>query len=377
MALRAYTVTQTDTAAWTGDSAGIRTGLEREGLLTRVEFTVEITPSATLTGANQPDGLFRLIQNHSIIGKQTYFNLPADDGCQGGVLAHYINKWDGFSDGHYSGSITAPSLTISPVNFVFHCGSRPRDRYSRDNPFDLTAFIPAGGESQLNAIWTTSGNDVMDDTVTISSAVGVYTLHRVVGSADEIRAEMMRQGVLDRPLGGGAVWRGCLPHEPGVTGMYPNWTAVNHGNAAATTDYDAEIENIVVDGFLKRIAFVCQDATTTRTLRASDELSRLAVRVPGKGEDLFKARLQYQASLTGYESNAEADDAAMDFQAHSPQGIHVIDFRSRGHPEYGLDLRGVSLGKVRLGMYNTTRAAGDDTLFVFERYQCYYDKLAW
>ena len=57
---------------------------------------------------------------------------------------------DGFGYGHGTGSVTAPFGTAYvPVNFVFHAGGRPKDMYGKDDPFDMSAFLPAHEESQL------------------------------------------------------------------------------------------------------------------------------------------------------------------------------------------------------------------------------------
>mgnify|MGYP001588478626 CR=1 FL=1 len=225
--MRKITVEQTDTATWAADTT-IRTAIEREGLLTHVDFIADITPSASLDGTNQPDALFRMVQNIRIQGgSQVYVNLPADDGALGGSLLHYKSMYDGYSLGHSDGGITAPQITSVPMVFPIHFGSRPKDMYGRDNPYDMTCFIPAGNESQLNAEWITSGNDVLDDITTVTSAVGRFVLHRLIGTEAELKAEMRRQNV-------------NLPQEPGITGMYPVWSAVVHANAATTTDFDAE-----------------------------------------------------------------------------------------------------------------------------------------
>ena len=161
---RSYT--QTNTAAWAADSAGIAVDIDRTGLITRIDATVEITPSLTLDGASQPDSIFRVIQNLRVVGgSHTYFTLPADDACMGGILLHNLNVYDGFGLGHRDGDIAAPGRTYVPMNFVLHAGSRPKDMFGRDNPYDLSAFIPANKEGQLRAEWVTSGNDVMDDSV--------------------------------------------------------------------------------------------------------------------------------------------------------------------------------------------------------------------
>ena len=375
MALRKMSITQVDSATYAADTT-IATDIETVGLLTRIDMTCEITPSATLTGANQPDGILRLIQNMRIVGSQhTYFNIPADDGSEGGVLLHYMNKEDGHGVGHIDAAVAAPVQATTQVNWVYHCGVRPRTMYGVDNPFDLTGFIPAGVEGQLKAEWTVAGNDVMDDSVTVSSAVMRFTLHRILGTDAEIRTEMAGQQV---------------NYPPGANGMVPAWAAINHPNAGTTTDFDSEQIDIVVGAFLKRISVLCQDATATRTLRAGDEVTRLAIRVPKTSEDLLQfyadhltCHMEYGTVLTVNSGAAESggtEKMAVDFNAAPPNGIFLVDLRSRARStgigrDYGLDLRAEQNNTYKLGLYITTRAAGDDTLVIFERYQPYTGSL--
>ena len=371
--MRKMSVTQTDNATWAPDST-IATDIERVGLITRIDVTVEVTPSATLSGANQTDGLWRLIQNLRIVGgAHTYFNLPADDGAHGGTLLHYMNVHDGHGVGHEEGGVTAPSAAYVPVNFVYHCGTRPRDMYGRDNPFDLTAFLPATQESQLRAEWIVSGNDVMDDTVTISSAVAQFTLHRLLGTEAELKAEMARQAIV-------------LPSGPGITGMVPSWAVLNHANGAAAADFSEEVD-VQLGAFLKRIALLSQDATGDRPVRAGDQLTEIALKMPETNERLIQVNVEH---LTGHmgigtilaENGgiATTDAPNGDFGGHAAQGIYFLDLRAYAESpvgrDYGLDLRRLQTGALKLGFTIDNYAAGDDTLIIFERYQPWKGNLA-
>ena len=355
--MRKRTITQTLTGTWAGDSPGIATDIDRTGYITRISAVAEVVPSATLAGANQPDGAWRIVQNLRIVGgEHTYMNLPADDAAMGGTLLHYMNLLDGFGTGHSILTIVAPNRTYTPITFTLHPGSRPRDLYGRDNKFDLTAFIPALREGQLRAEWVTSGNDVMDDTVTITSAVMRYTLHMVQGSPGEIREEMARQQVV-------------LP--PGVpNGMVPAWTGEVFNHTAAAADYSVE-RDIPPGGFLKRICIAEQDTTATRSLRAADEVTGIAVKLAEDGTDIFKA---YTDFLTGNmppgSSFLEAADAALDGGVHNAMGLYFVDLRphAKSNHDYGLDLRGQKTGAVKLGLTITAYAAGDDSLILYERY---------
>ena len=366
--MRKVTSRQTGSATWAADST-ISTDIEQVGIITRIDATVEITPSATLTAANQPDGIFRLIQNLRVAGGgRTYFNLPADDGAEGGVLLHYLNALDGFGVGHGQGAVAAPNESYTWVNWALHCGTRPRDLYGRDNPFDLSAFIPASQESQLVAEWVTSGNDVMDDTVTISSAVMRFTIHRVTDTNDgQLREEMARQGVI-------------LP--AGASGMVPAWSATIDSQAGAASDFSREV-NVQLGGYLKRIGMLFQDATASRTLRSSDEVTEIALIMPDSNERLIQVNLEVPNSRLGIGTVLTADSGAAvnasvatpaspDFGGHAPEGIAILDLRPHAISpvgrEYGLDMRALRAGAVKLGFTISNYAAGDDSLILWERY---------
>mgnify|MGYP001603257576 CR=1 FL=1 len=178
------TVTQTKSWTW-GSATSVEEDILKDGYITHIDFSLEITPSATLAGASQPDGPFRPINNFTIKGgSQTYFQLPAE---QGGRLWHYMNrllyKWIG----HGTAGIANPNLTFQPILFSYHPGSRPIEPHTvLPNYFDLSAFIPGIEETSLSGKWETTANDVLDDTVTLSSAVLKATIYLVMGDPEEI-----------------------------------------------------------------------------------------------------------------------------------------------------------------------------------------------
>ncbi len=377
MAVRKVSITQTEAGTWAA-STTVRTDLERVGVITHIAATVEITPSATLSAAHQEDAPFRVIQNFSIRGgSHTYFTLPPEAGGQPGVLWHYLNKQDGYGVGHSQATITAPFRTYMPVTWHFHPGTRHQDHYGRRNYFDLSAFIPASQEQALAAEWVTTGNDVMDDTVTISSATMRFTIYRILGSDAEIAAEMARQAV-------------NLPPIPGVRGMVPAYTGRVISPTTTHTDYSRE-EDLPLGKYLARIALLAQDATATRPLRAQDEVTGIRVFFPGSTEDIVKmfvdhmtGSLEYGTALTddsGAAVNAAvATQSSVDFDAAAPSGIFIVDLRDRGenpwNRDYGLDLRNKQTGAAKLGLTVSTNAAGDDVLMLFEQYQPYHGLLA-
>lgn len=352
--LRKVSKTQTDTITWAADNGGAGADLERVGYITRIDVTAEITPSATLTGAGTvTDGLWRVFRNIKIVGgSHTYITLPNDDAGMGGTLLHYLSENDGHGRGHHDGPITAPNRTYVPITATLHFGSRPRTPSGWDNKFDMSGFIPAAEESQLRIEVQTSGNDVMDETVTITSGVYRFAIHRVVGDPGEIRAEIARQGVRDL--------------------VVPAWTAENFAHTAARADYTEE-RDLPTGGFLKRIAIAEQDATADRSLRAQDEATGFAIKLPDQNEEVIRVFADSLGAHLLPGSNLMDGTTAPDFGGFAPRGIYLLDLRPHvwTHPDLGLDLRGLKAGSAKLGMTITQYAAGDDSLILYERYLPY------
>lgn len=356
MTARKRQYTQTDIGAWAANSGGINVALERNGLLTRLDVTAEITPSGALAAANQPDGLFRVIQNTTIRGgSQTYATLPAANPCGGGVLLHYMNRLDFRMAGHGPSSITAPNRTYNPITFRYHFGSRPRTLFGTDNPFDLTAFIPSVKESGLNFIIVTSGNDVMDDVTTISSGTYRFTQHIVQGTDGEIREEMAAQGV----------------QYPGMApmGMVPAWSSELFSHTATASDYATE-RDVPTGAYLKRIAIIEQDDTATRAIRAADQVTAVQLRLPLQSEALVRTFVDALQNSLDWGSNLQADSAAGNFQNSAPVGLIFMDLRPHGNFDYGLNLMPpIQNGQVKLGFTISTYTSGDASLILYERLQ--------
>ena len=300
-----------------------------------------------------------MIQNLTLEGGgRTFFTLPANDAPEGGTLLHYLNRLDGFSLGHPDGAIAAPARTYTPISFVFHAGSRPRDRYGRPNPFDLTAFVPSLQISRLRANWVTSGNDVMDDVVTISSAVMRFTVSQVLGTELEVMAEMAMQDVR-------------LP--PGTKAMVPEWLAEDYPHGATASDYATE-RNIQGGAWLKRVSLIEQDGTATRALRAGDEVTAVKLSLPRGDVELYKAFADQMMLDVPPGNNLEDDDGAADFQGNVPRGILVLDLRPHTGPDnpwgvdYGLNAVSLNVGDLKLGLTITTQASNDHSGILLERY---------
>ena len=353
MTLRKISDTQTSTATWAASSAGISTDIDRIGLLTRIDFTAETVPSATLGGASQPGSAWHIVQNMTIRGAtKTYYDLPGDAGGVGGLLLHIMNMAEGHGQGTTPTLITGPRAIFTPFNFVFHAGSRPRLRPDLDNPFDLTAFVPAGLEGQLTSTWVTGANTSADNTVTINSSVGRFTLHRVMGTDAELREEMRRQGV--------------------QAAMVPAWTARTESPTATASDF-SDLTDIPTGAFLRKIVVVEQDATGTRPIVGGDTITQLSILLQDANETIV--RMTTMGALACHLGPADylvADDAA-DAGSMCWAGASVLDLRpytTPGNPlgtDYGLDLRGLRTGQVRLGKTIATNTSGDDILILFDR----------
>ncbi len=348
-------VTQTKTWTWAASSS-VEQDILKDGIITHIDFVAEITPSATLAAANQPDGIFRIIDGFNIQGgSQRYFTLPTE---QGGRLWHYVGRQLFKHLGHGTGGITAPNKTFTPVMFRFHPGSRPLLANGQVNFFDLSAFVPGIEESSLKATWITTANTAMDDTVTISSGAMHATIYMVQGTPAEIFQEMRAQGIPIDPSTG----------RPAL--MTPAPTAEVFPTTATKSDYSEE-RDIPTGGFLRGISILMQDATATRPLRGPDEITGIAIKMPGIGSRLVE--VDCEALYLGQQHGTllTADDAVSFGAVHVADGVFYLPLNDRGlNPltkEYGLNLLGARNGDWKLGMTVATYAAGDDVLIQYDR----------
>lgn len=350
-------VTQTNTWTWSA-STDVEQDIIRDGYITHIDFVIELTPAAALTGANQPDGPFRMVQNFQIKGgSQTYFTLPAE---QGGRLWHYMMRKLMGHIGHGVGAITAPNLTQQPFLLRYHPGSRPLNPDGSVNYFDMTAFIPAIEESSLTGTWTTTqAADVIDDTNDITSAVMKATIYMVQGSAAEIMAEIRAQGV-----------QALMTTAP---------TAERFAHTATASAYSEE-RDIPTGGYLRGIGFLMQDAVATATtngpFRGPDEVTAIAVLMPGIGAKLVEVDTEalYTAQPSG--SYLMVDDNVSGTAAYTggqfaPDGVFYLPLKDRGisplSKEYGINLLGARTGDWKLGLTISTYASGDDSLIFYDR----------
>lgn len=368
--MRKLSQTQTAVGTWAADATQ-RVEIENDGIITQLDLVWETTPSATLASANQPDGLWRIGRDFRLSGgSHTWFALPNDDGGEGGVLLHFANNLDMRMAGVRGGVIVAPQRTYTPVVFVLHAGVYPM-KDGQANPFDLSGIVPGLARTNVVLEAQSSGSDVMDDTVTISSATLRITRHYILGSHGEIAQEMMAQGVmLPSP--------GEMGLSQPITAMMPAWLVTIDSPTATASDYGRELTIPTEGGFLRRILLLAQDATADRPLRASDEVTAMKVSV--HGQEIIKVFVDGLNGKMPYSNVLEADDAAIDFGANAGSGVYILDLskhRAANTPAalYGLNLSQVPSSAAKLGLTLTTNASGDDSLVLYERYKAYHGPL--
>lgn len=378
MAVKKESIQQTTEGAWAASST-VTILLDRIGLATRYDVVFEITPSATALGANQPDALWRPFRNVQFVaGGLQYMAMPDEAGGAGGTLLHYLNVLDGFGAGYVHQIIVAPSQTFYVPRLTFHAGVRPFRRDGTPNPFDLTAFLPAGIESSPQVTWQTTANSVMDDTITLSSGTMTVTAHRVLGTTADIQQEMANQGVMDilALVQQGA--EGILPN-PEATGFIPSWYAQVESPVATAANFGLELD-AQLGGFLKRVTFLCQDATATRPVRADDEIIGIRFIIPEKGVTVLQLDSQQLSVMTPRGDFLVADEAVGLGGFPAPGGIYPIDLRPYGpttlEEVLGYDTRGRQSGYAKWGQTVGANTSGDDYLVLTERLLTYQGRLS-
>ncbi len=234
----------TDTSAWVASSDLTAIDLPRDGLITQISIRMAITMGGALTSV-QPDGVKRAIENLSIVGdSRTFLGLS---GEQTGRLLAFLNMYQ------YRGAAfnSLPLGTVEQFTWMFHPGSVPSD------PFDMSAVIPAQDLATLQSKLTTTGNDEVDDSVTISSGIYYYTIWKVT----------------EIPMVNGKT--------PGL--MVPDTSTNVIALDANLSNYSKEID-LPTGGFLRSVLIMVQDDTGTRPLRADDEVTAVRVRLPRTGK---------------------------------------------------------------------------------------------
>ena len=327
-----------------------QTDLPRDGVITRIDCEVQLTPSATLVGANLPMGIWHMIDTLRVVGSGGVQYVGMGSGELLGRILHQVNLLD-FPGHSFAGprNITAPNTTYVPIVFRLHFGSRPRTIFDHDNPFDLSAFIPAHRDSSLKIEWGCPANSVVDGTVTVTSAIMKLTVYQVTGTEAEIKEEMARQG--------------CDPTAP----MYPLSSTESYSHTGTLSDLSKQFD-VPCGNFLRRIGIMVEDATTVPVL-ASDEITRVGLLLPQTGERLVDR--DFSSLLTGENPDGVmllADEGgSVDTYRQAQTGIAILDLRPHSKDiERGLDLSSFKTGDVKLGVTIATYASGDKSYYWYD-----------
>lgn len=331
------TKTLTDTFTWVA-SSDIEVDLPLEGLITRIDFEVYLDMSATIAGDCATYGLWRAIEGFKIQGGSgiNYFNMG---GKQSGLLWHYLNLLD-FPARSWR-DLTADTQYAL---LRFHAGSRPRDIYGRDNPFDLTAAIPAFAEGNLKAIWTTGAtDDTVDDTLNISAMTIRVTVYEV--------------------LGGEAAWNRMIP----ISSHYTY-------NPAATKPSLGGQVDVPIGNHVRRIALMCQDSTALTgfgRLVVGDQITELALLLPKISTPLIYQRTRTMQLGAPKFDGMQVVNTPNVLSPWAVEGFHCLDLRQYDDRDYGLDTRNLRGGDVKLAMTVDTYSSSDREIIFYDQVQRY------
>lgn len=349
---------QNKTLTWAASSI-VSEEIEASGAITQIDLLIALTASGSMAAAEQEDGIWRIIQSLTIRGSKStdYVNFGDE---QIGRMIHLLNLRDGLVKGRQ------PLATVNYLMFKLHFGSRPLNEYGRENPFDMSAFLPAFDDSGLKLEWGTTANDVMDDTVTISSAIAYVTVHEVVGTRQALYNEMKAQRVpLPYDLNASRAAGRRIP-SPGMWGWVPMSSYNKFAHDAAYSGGSKEF-NLPTGNFLRRIAIMVQDETATRPLRADDEVTDVRLKLPNAAQELVKNdwRSMVLAEAT-LQSDLVDDNAATGGALAAGGGFACIDLRDHYDPDLGLDARAFKASDFKLGVSIATPTAGDDSFYYYD-----------
>jgi len=337
----------TASSTWGASADLTPVDLPRDGIITEVTIRANLT--ATLTAAAYDDWFRRVLQNIKIEGDGGRAYL----GMSGIQMSTMLSLWHETRTGaptiHSNGAgiaLAAPdvgSATFVSV-FKFHPGSEP------DNPFDMTAIIPAKALSMLQAKLTTTAAAVTDAAGPITAGTFNYEVNEV----------------LDAPISAGM--------------MTPVGSTLVYTHTATYSDFSYEID-VPAGAFLRGILMRFLDDTATVPRRKDDEVTGVRLRLPKSGQIVFeqsiyelKHAMCSRFGLRGIAGDvgplgaiATTRPAPESLQSMVPAGWVYIDLRPFGHPVYGLDLRNYQTGDLKLGLTIGSYAAGDSTTIYWDQ----------
>ena len=335
---------KTDVLTWAA-STDKQIQLSNSGFITRLDLELYITLSATAASDLATHGIWRAIQGLRIQGGsgKVYFNMS---GVQMGVLLHALNLHD--FPGKTWREIQAQTQSAA---FRIHFGTRPRDVYGRDNPFDLTAAIPAMDETTINIIWSTTPNSALDDTITISSGTMYVTEHRVL-PANRAVEQAIKSG-LKIPISSSEAY-----------------------DPSATKSNLSGIRYIPTGNWVKRIAIAAQDDTAVGSfgpLFVGDQVTEVGLKSQPDNLQIINALRTKQLEL----NNSLVDGMAVVntpniMSPWSSPGLYILDLREYGQSrEYGFNTRGYGANDLQLQLTIGAYASGETEQIWYEQYEDY------
>jgi hypothetical protein len=343
----------TTSSTWSASADLTPVDLPREGLITEVTIRANIT--ATLTAAAYDDYFRRVIQNIKIQGDGGRTFL----GMSGEQLSTMLSLWNNVVMGiptiHSNGggiALAAPDVgsTAFVCIFKFHPGSNPRD------PFDLTAVIPAKDLSTLQAILTTTAGAVTDAAGPITAGTFNYEICEVLLEPGDALA------------------------QKGAVVMTPVGSTLTYTHTANYSDFSYPID-VPAGAFLRSILLLVKDDTATVPRRKDDEVTGVKLWLPKTGEIVFEQNIYElkHTMMARFGCHGIAGDvgplgaiattrpAPESLQDMVPAGFCVIDLRPFANPLYGIDMRALQTGDMKLGLTIANFAAGDDSVFYWDQ----------
>ncbi|KKN50490.1 hypothetical protein LCGC14_0632150 [marine sediment metagenome] len=321
-------------------SAGndVQVDLPTEGIITRIAIEMAITASGASAAALSVAGLWRAIQNIKITGGggKSYFSMT---GKQMGMMLHHVNLTD--FPGRSWREIVATTQTVAAI---LHFGSRQRDVYGRDNPYDLTAAIPAQDETNLKLTWTcAASDDSIDDTNTISSGTMRITVHEVLGQSTE-----------------------------GL--MIPISSSESYDPGSTKSDLQGE-RDIPTGNYVRRIVIMALDATAGSSGGPDlkdDQVTEIGIKLVRENRRLIEVRAKALELFNPLWDGMQVVDTPNTLSPHNfTGGLYVLDLRQIDHPDYGLDTRRMNTGDVKLALTIGAYAAGETEHIWYDQVQAY------
>lgn len=323
--------------------------LPREGLIT--EVTIRFNNTATLTATALDDWFRRGLTNIKILGDGGRAFL----GMSGFQMSTMLSLWQeaylGCPTLHSNGAgiaLASPDVgsATSVSVFKWHPGSNPND------PFDLTAAIPAKALSTLQILLTTAIGSVVDPNGLTTAGTINYEICEV------------------------------LP-DNGVPAnlMVPTGSTLQYTHTATYSDFSYEID-IPAGAWLRSIICRFTDHTAAPAQRRTDTtVTGVRIRLPKTGQLVLEQNIyelkQAMASrfdfrgcagevgpLGAIATTRPAPGALLNIV---PSGFAIIDLRPYGNPLYGLDLRNYQTGDFKLGLTIGAYGAGDFSTFYWDQ----------